>query len=73
MKFFSSPYLIKDRDVLVVVCDRCHIIASQFVDGIPLCPGHAAQQINVAELLPLETTEIEVFGEKWRKPIFKKP
>jgi len=44
MRFFQSPYLAKGRDVLVVVCDRCHIFAGTFVDGIPLCPECFAAQ-----------------------------
>jgi len=47
MRFFQSPYLAKGRDVLVVVCDRCHIFAGTLVDGIPLCPDcFAAQAVD---------------------------
>lgn len=44
MKFFRYPKLLNNRDVLTVICDKCDLIASQFVNDVPLCPDHAAEQ-----------------------------
>lgn len=43
LTLFRAPYLLKDRDVIVVVCNRCHIYASVIIDNEPLCVRHAKE------------------------------
>ena len=49
MKIFRYPNLLGGRDVLTVVCNKCDLLASEFIENIPLCPDHAAQQPRAME------------------------